>query len=119
QAGAEVVFVIHPLVPMLSCEGGPSVRARGLYAVMEQASRINGQNLLELGLGALAVRHPGTTFILLEPPREATPMFCSTMSLSAAHGALRYGYESTKAWLNAEGATLLRHLGAAPASAAS
>jgi len=45
---------------------GGTVRARGLCAVLEQASRICGQNLLHLGLATLAARFPKTSFFLLE-----------------------------------------------------
>src|SRR5881296_1408295 len=60
EAGADVVFVVHPLVPNL-CDGeGATMRSRGLWTIMEQASRIYGQNLLQLGLTTLAVRFPRT-----------------------------------------------------------
>ena len=45
EAGADVVFVVNPLVPNLP-DGSVSMRARGVYTIMEQAGRIYGQNLL-------------------------------------------------------------------------
>src|SRR5439155_17809982 len=99
EAGADVVFVVHPLVPNL-CDGeGATMRSRGLWTIMEQASRIYGQNLLQLGLTTLAVRFPRTAFFLLEPPRTKSPLFGPSMGFEAARAALRFGYSSTLAWL--------------------
>jgi predicted acylesterase/phospholipase RssA len=116
EAGADVVFVVHPLVPGLVGDAELRVRARGLYSIMDQASRIYGQNLLQLGLATLAIKHPRTTFFLLEPARVGTPLFGPSMGFEAARAALRYGYASTVEWLAGQGAPLLRRL-LAPASA--
>jgi predicted acylesterase/phospholipase RssA len=110
EAGADVVFVVHPLVPNLPNGDGITVRSRGLYTIMEQASRIYGQNLLQLGLASLAVQFPRTAFFLLEPPRTETPLFGPCMGFEAARAALRYGYTSTKEWLNSRGLALLQRL---------
>ncbi len=110
EAGAEVVFVVHPLVPNLVDGEGTPMRARGLYSILDQASRIYGQNLLTLGLASLSVRFPRTTFFLLEPPRVRTPLFGPSMGFEASRAALRYGYASTLAWLDAQGHVLLRRL---------
>lgn len=110
EAGADVVFVVHPLVPSLVDGDGTPMRARGLYSILDQASRIYGQNLLTLGLGSLAVKFPRTTFFLLEPPRVKTPLFGPSMGFEASRAALRYGYTSTLAWLDAQGQGLLRRL---------
>jgi predicted acylesterase/phospholipase RssA len=110
QAGADVVFVVHPLVPNLPNGDGTTVRSRGLYTIMEQASRIYGQNLLQLGLATLAVQFPRTAFFLLEPPRTETPLFGPCMGFEASRAALRYGYTSTKEWLNSRGLALLQRL---------
>ncbi len=110
EAGADVVFVVHPLVPNLPNGDGIPLRSRGLYTIMEQASRIYGQNLLQLGLATLAVRFPRTVFILLEPPRAETPLFGPSMGFEAARAALRFGYASTAKWLDDQGRPLLRHL---------
>ena len=110
EAGADVVFVVHPLVPNLGDgEGGP-MRSRGLWTIMEQASRIYGQNLLQLGLTTLAVRFPRTAFFLLEPPRTKNPLFGPSMGFEAARTALRFGYSSTLAWLATDGDGLIRRL---------
>jgi len=97
-------------VPNL-CDGdGATMRSRGLWTIMEQASRIYGQNLLQLGLTTLAVRFPRTAFFLLEPPRTKSPLFGPSMGFEAARAALRFGYSSTLAWLATEGEGLIRRL---------
>src|SRR5215510_8621979 len=94
QAGADTVVVINPLVPTL-LDGTAAMRARGLYSIMEQANRIYSQNLLQLGLATLAVKHPRTDFFLLQPPRRDTPLFGPCMGFEASRAALRFGYTST------------------------
>ena len=116
EAGADVVFVINPLVPNRMADGGDSMRTRGVYTIMEQASRIYSQNLLQLGLAGLAVKFPRTAFYLLQPPRNTTLLFGPSMGFEASRAALRFGYESTKAWLGEQGAPLVRSL--APEAAA-
>jgi predicted acylesterase/phospholipase RssA len=108
-AGADVVFVVNPLVPNRVADGNGSMRARGLYTIMEQASRIYSQNLLQLGLGTLAVKFPRTTFYLLQP-RDTDLLFGPSMGFEASRAALRFGYTSTLAWLDSQGATLVRRL---------
>lgn len=110
EAGADVVLVVHPLVPNLPNGDGITVRSRGLYTIMEQASRIYGQNLLQLGLTTLGVRHPKTAFFLLEPPRSETPLFGPCMGFEGARTALRFGYTSTRHWLSGQGQPLIRRL---------
>jgi NTE family protein len=116
EAGADVVFIVNPLVPNRTGEGNGSMRARGVYTIMEQASRISSQNLLQLGLAALAVKFPRTTFHLLQPPRDTELLFGPSMGFEASRAALRFGYTSAKAWLADQGAPLMR--GLAPHAAA-
>ncbi len=115
EAGADVVFVVNPLVPNRVANGG-SMRARGVYTIMEQAGRIYSQNLLQLGMGSLAVKFPRTTFHLLQPPQDTELMFGPSMGFEASQAALRFGYTSTRAWLDAQGAALLRQLTPVPAA---
>src|SRR5882672_1827274 len=111
EAGADVVFVVNPLVPNLhDGNGNSSMSARGVYTIMEQAGRIYSQNLLTLGLATLAVKFPRTAFYLLQPPRTNNLLFGPSMGFEASRAALRYGYTSTKEWLEAQGAPLLRRL---------
>jgi predicted acylesterase/phospholipase RssA len=110
EAGAEAVFVVHPLVPSLPEGEGGSMRARGFWTIMEQTSRIYGQNLLQLGLTTLSAKFPRTRFFLLEPPRTGTPLFGPSMGFEASRAALRFGYTSTRQWLDRDGAPLLQRL---------
>jgi len=103
------VFVVNPLVPNRVMNGG-SMRARGVYTIMEQAGRIYSQNLLQLGMASLAVKFPQTIFHLLQPPQDTALLFGPSMGFEASQAALRFGYSSTQAWLNTQGAELLRQL---------
>lgn len=116
EAGADVVVVINPLVPAVQ-NGEGSMRARGMYTIMEQASRIGSQNLLQLGLAVLGVKHPRTEFFLIQPPRTCTLLFGPSMGFEASRRALRYGYDSTREWLEGQGAPLVRRLSLTPAPA--
>ena len=107
--GMDVVLVVNPMVPSLF-SGTLTMRRRGMYSIMEQASRIGSQNLLSLGLDVLSVRYPRTSFFLLEPPRDCELLFGPSMGFEASRKALRFGYESTLAWLDALGAPLIRSL---------
>jgi NTE family protein len=117
EAGADTVLVINPLVPTLLDGADASMRSRGLYTIMEQASRIYSQNLLQLGLSALAIKHPHVSFFLLQPPRTDTPLFGQCMGFEASRAALRFGYTSTRAWLDTHGQFILRSLVAVPQAA--
>src|SRR6267143_2072045 len=115
EAGADVVFVVNPLVPNIH-DGTGSMTAGGVYTIMEQAGRIYSQNLLTLGLATLAVKFPRTAFYLLQPPRTNSLLFGPSMGFEASRAALRYGYASTKEWLDQQGAPLVRRLSVAPAA---
>ena len=108
--GMDTVLVVNPLVPSLFSSTIP-MRMRGVYSIMEQASRIYSQNLLQLGLTALKLKYPRTSFFLLQPPRTTTFLFGPSMGFEASRAALRYGYTSTKEWLADQGAPLLRRMG--------
>src|SRR5439155_1729731 len=91
-------------------DGTGSMRLRGMYTIMEQASRIYSQNLLHLGLATLAVKFPHTTFHLLQPPQNTELPFGPSMGFEASRAALRFGYASTKLWLDEQGAALVRSM---------
>jgi NTE family protein len=112
--GADVVFVINPLVPNRLADGNGSMRMRGVYTIMEQAGRIYSQNLLQLGLATLAVKYPRTAFHLMQPPQNTELLFGPSMGFEASRAALRFGYTSTKLWLDTHGASLLASLHGAP-----
>jgi len=118
EAGANVVLVVHPLVPSLPDGELTAMRSRGLYTIMDQASRIYGQNLLQLALTTLGVKFPRTNFFLIQPARTSTPLFGPSMGFDSSRAALRYGYASTMAWLDAQGAPLVRRLLVMPHPAA-
>ncbi len=109
EEGVETVLVINPLVPSLFSSTIP-MRMRGVYSIMEQASRIYSQNLLSLGMDVLAVRYPRTEFFLLEPPRDCELLFGPSMGFEASRKALRFGYESARTWLDGAGQGLVRRL---------
>ena len=114
--GVDVVLVVNPLVPGLFTSTLP-MRMRGVYTIMEQASRIYSQNLLSLGLDVLAARYPRTEFFLLEPPRDCELLFGPSMGFEASRKALRFGYESTRLWLEGAGAPLVSRLSVDAAAA--
>jgi predicted acylesterase/phospholipase RssA len=116
EAGADLVFVVNPLVPNLETGVAP-IRSRGLYTIMEQANRIYSQNLLQLGLSVLGAKYPRTDFFLLQPSRTSAPLFGPSMGFAASRAALRYGYTSTREWLAQPGAALVRRLEFEPAAA--
>lgn len=108
ECGADTVFVVNPLVPtLLDGAAVTPMRLRGVYSIMEQASRIYSQNLLTLGLATLAARFPRARFVLLEPPRTCALLFGPSMSFEASRAALRYGYTSTAEWLDAQTAPVV------------
>lgn len=110
EAGADVVFVVNPLVPNRDESGAAPLRARGVYTIMEQANRIYSQNLLTLGLATLRAKFPRSELHLLEPPRGSTELFGPSMGFEASRAALRYGYESTREWLDGQGQALVCRL---------
>ncbi len=108
EAGADTVLVVNPLVPGLLDGTAASTRSRGLYTIMEQTGRIYSQNLLQLGLASLAFKHPHVDFFLIQPPRTDTPLSGPCMGFEASRAALRFGYTSTRAWLETDGAPLVQ-----------
>jgi hypothetical protein len=90
------------------------MRARGVYTIMEQAGRIYSQNLLQLGMASLKMKYPRTEFHLLQPSQDTTLLFGPSMGFQASRTALRFGYTSTRAWLDAQGASLVRSLTPVP-----
>jgi predicted acylesterase/phospholipase RssA len=114
DAGAEVIVVVNPLVPMRGGETS-SLRRQGLYGILEQVGRINSQSLLELGLRELALRRPQVSWHLIQPPPDNTELFGPSMGFEASRAALRFGYAATKAWLTGQGGKLRDSFGGAPA----
>ncbi len=109
-AGAELVVVVHPMVPSQGDEETARLRSRGLYAIVDQAKRIDGRNLHQLGLSQLSANFPNTQFLLLEPPPSASPLYGPLLSFEAGREALRYGYTSTLEWLAEQGSSFRQRL---------
>jgi predicted acylesterase/phospholipase RssA len=114
QAGAGVVVVVNPLVPLRTEGRAAALRGQGLYGILEQVGRINSQSLLELGLRELALSHPGVEIHLVQPPALDTPLFGPSMGFEASRQALRFGHDSVGKWLEGEGAILRKRFGAVP-----
>lgn len=66
-------------------------------------------DLLVIGGGA-AGKYPRTTFFLVQPPRSTSPLFGPSKGFEASRAALRFGYTSRLAWLDGQGAPLLRRM---------
>jgi len=108
-AGARTLLVVNPLVPLRAGEDGQhALRRLGLYGILEQVGRINSQSLLEGGLRELGLRHPDVTCHLIQPPPVGTPLFGPSMGFDASRTALRFGYTSTREWLERSGQALQR-----------
>ncbi len=86
EAGAEVVLIVHPLVPSLLAREDRPMRARGLHTIMQQANRIYGQNLLHLGLARASARFPRTRFRGGCRPRERRCWITSGPSVRSRTG---------------------------------
>ncbi len=110
--GIEEVLVVSPRAPVENV-GGPciipgehgdclSLRERGLWAVYEQATRIEHQERLHLGIDRFRHLHPGTRVSLVEPERaDATLFLANPMGLEARREVLAAGYARGQAILSA------------------
>jgi predicted acylesterase/phospholipase RssA len=118
ERGADAVVVVNPVVPLMAPDGAPrrGLKSRGLYTIMEQAGRITSQHLLELGLRDLQQNHPKVEFFLCQPEPKDSPLFGPSMGFDASRAALRFGYASTKEWLQTKGALFIRRF-SGPAAA--
>jgi len=107
-AGARALVVINPLVPLRATDDGQphAMRRLGLYGILEQVGRINSQNLLEGSLRELKLRDPGIRYHLIQPVPAGTPLLGPSMGFDASRAALRFGYTSTREWLERAGEAL-------------
>lgn len=117
ELGARLVVVVNPLVPLAERDGADKghVKARGLYSVLEQSSRITSQRFLEVGLRELQARHPKVEIFLLQPEAKESPLFGPSMGFAASRAALRFGYASTREWLAEQGKAFIERFELAPA----
>ncbi len=118
ERGADAVVVVNPVVPLLvpDGEGRRGLKSRGLYSIMEQAGRITSQHLLELGLRDLQQSHQKVEFYLFQPEARESPLFGPSMGFEASRAALRFGYLTTKEWLQSKGAVFIRRFAARAAA---
>jgi predicted acylesterase/phospholipase RssA len=105
ELGAQLVVAVNPLVPLASKDEAPPghLKARGLYSILEQSSRITSQHFLEVGLRELQAKHPKVEIFLLQPEFKESPLFSPSMGFAASREALRFGYASTRQWLAERG----------------
>ena len=101
--GISDVLVVSPRAPVENA-GGPcvvpgehgdclSLRERGLWAVYEQASRIDHQARLHLGVERFRHLQPGARVSVIEPERaDATLFLANPMGLEARREVLEGGY---------------------------
>ena len=109
EAGATVVVVINPAVPLrIGSPEEPEVSRRGMYAIMEQAGHITSVRILELGLAELRLRRPEVEVHLIQPDSTPSPLAGPSMGFEASRAALRFGYMSVREWLGREDAAPLR-----------
>ncbi len=96
EVGATQVLVVSPLVPVENVPGQclvppgngsrmcASLRERGIWTILNQATRIQHHARLHLGIAAIKAEHPEVDLRLIEPSRaDATMFLANPMSLSA------------------------------------
>ncbi len=108
--GIEEVLVVSPRAPVENA-GGPcvvpgedgtclSLRQRGLWTVHDQATRIEHQERLHLGIARFRLEHRGIRVALVEPERaDATLFLANPMGLRARREVLEGGYSRGRALL--------------------
>lgn len=108
--GVRRVLVVSPLAPVEN-GGGPcvvpgedgsclSLSQRGLWAIHNQAFRIENQIRLHLGIGKLVAETPGLKVDLIQPDRaDATLFLANPMSLAARREILANAYAQARAAL--------------------
>jgi NTE family protein len=100
DAGATVLVALNPAVPQCLTEPeAPEIRRGGLYAIMEQTTHIASLNLFNLGLREIKLGHPEVEILVIQPEPKPSPLVGPSMGFEASRAALRYGYETVKAWL--------------------
>jgi NTE family protein len=108
--GIDDVVVVSPRAPVENAEGTcvvpgedgscPSLRDRGLWAVHDQASRVEHQERLHLAVDRFRLEHPTARVTLVEPERsDATLFLANPMGLSARRSVLEGGLTRGRALL--------------------
>jgi hypothetical protein len=77
-----------------------SLRERGLWAIHDQAARIEHQERLHLGIARFELEHPAARVALVEPERsDATLFLANPMGLAARREVLEGGFSRGRAAL--------------------
>jgi NTE family protein len=106
--GIRDVLVVSPRAPVENVGGScvvpgedgncVSLRERGLWAVYDQATRIQHQDRLRLGIERFRLENPASRISLVEPGRaNATLFLANPMSLAARREVLEGGYARGRA----------------------
>jgi predicted acylesterase/phospholipase RssA len=115
--GIADVVVVSPRAPVENAEGPCivpgedgqclSLRERGLWAVHDQAARVEHQERLHLGMARFRLEHPTARVALIEPERsDGTLFLANPMGLSARREVLERGLGRGRALLDAGQLTL-------------
>lgn len=110
--GITDVVVVSPRAPVENAQGfcivpGErgrclSLRERGLWTIFDQATRIEHQERLHLGIARFRLEHPAARVALVEPERsDATLFLANPMGLAARREVLEGGLTRRRAVLAA------------------
>jgi predicted acylesterase/phospholipase RssA len=130
ELGAAQVLVVSPLVPVENVPGQclippgegsrtcTSLRERGIWTILNQATRIEHHARLHLGIAQIRAEHPGVDVRLIEPSHgDATMFLANPMSLSARKQILEGAYAQARSAIDRVPQSDLLSWGAAPAVA--
>jgi NTE family protein len=120
RRGASLVLIVNPLVPYKHDPARGSVptpvrsvfrearhiRDKGLLGVFSQASKMSTRTKLHQGIRRYQAAWPDARLLLVEPRDEEADHFLrNPMSMDSRRAMVEYGYRSTVALLEREGAT--------------
>lgn len=84
--------------------GARHIRHKGMLAVYQQAAKMSTRTKLHQGLRRYRSAYPDADLLLLEPSEEDGDMFMhNPMSMEYRRQLVRYGYESARRTLIADG----------------
>lgn len=109
--GVANILVVSPRAPVENTQGACivpgedgrclSLRERGLWAVSDQAARIEHQERLHLGVARFERENPSARVVLVEPESsDATLFLANPMGLAARREVLEGGYARGRAALS-------------------
>lgn len=114
ERGCRLIVVVNPLVPYRNepyredlptmLFGARHIRHKGMLAVYQQAAKMSTRTKLHQGLRRYRSSYPDADLLLLEPSEEDGDMFMhNPMSMEYRRQLVRYGYESARRTLIADG----------------